>query len=59
MTKLKFMERLSAGLECLPVEQRKERLTFYSEMIDDYMEEGHTEEEAVEAYWFLKENYDA
>ncbi|MBO5975599.1 MAG: DUF1700 domain-containing protein [Oscillospiraceae bacterium] len=47
MTKEKFIELLRKGLSPLPKEEREERLTFYSEMIDDRMEEGVGEEEAV------------
>ena len=47
MTKEKFIELLRKGLSPLPKEERDERLTFYSEMIDDRMEEGVGEEEAV------------
>ena len=41
--------RLSKGLSGLPREDREERLSFYSEMIDDRIEEGLSEEEAVSA----------
>ena len=47
MTKEKFIELLRKSLSPLPKEEREERLTFYSEMIDDRMEEGVGEEEAV------------
>ncbi len=47
MTKQEFLERLRRGLQGLPQEDIEERLTFYSEMIDDRMEEGLSEEEAV------------
>ena len=47
MTKEKFIELLRKGLSPLPKEERDERLTFYSEMIDDRVEEGLSEEEAV------------
>lgn len=47
MTKEEFSEKLKNGLAGLPQEDIDERLTFYSEMIDDRMEEGLTEEEAV------------
>lgn len=44
MNKQEFLERLR---KVLPQEDREERLNFYSEMIDDRMEEGLSEEEAV------------
>ncbi len=47
MGKEEFLARLGEGLAGLPREDAAERLTFYSEMIDDRMEEGLTEEEAV------------
>lgn len=47
MRKQEFLAELRRGLSGLPREDMEERLTFYSEMIDDRMEEGLTEEEAV------------
>ena len=47
MYKQEFMARLNAGLAGLPREDLAERLAFYSEMIDDRMEEGMPEEQAV------------
>ncbi len=47
MNKQEFTERLINGLSCLPKEDMEERLSFYTEMIDDRMEEGYSEEEAV------------
>ncbi len=47
MNKLEFLTKLKAGLSGLPQEDIEERLAFYSEMIDDRMEEGLSEEEAV------------
>ena len=47
MTKQQFLDRLRDGLSGLPHSDTEERLTFYSEMIDDRMEEGFSEEEAV------------
>ncbi len=49
MTKLKFLLSLGEGLSGLPEEEIEERLTFYDEMISDRMEEGLSEEEAVDA----------
>ena len=49
MGKQEFLVQLREGLSGLPQEDIEERLTFYSEMIDDRMEEGFTEEEAVVA----------
>ena len=47
MSKQEFLERLRTGLAGLPQEDIEERLTFYSEMIDDRIEEGLSESEAV------------
>lgn len=47
MTKRDFLAQLRRGLAQLPSEEREERLAFYSEMIDDRMEEGLSEQEAV------------
>ena len=49
MNKQEFLEQLRKGLSGLPQNDIEERLTFYSEMIDDRMEEGLSEEEAVSA----------
>ena len=49
MNKKEFLARLGEGLSGLPREEREERLAFYGEMIDDKMEEGLSEEEAVAA----------
>ena len=49
MNKSEFLNKLDAGLTGLSWEERQERLNFYAEMIDDRMEEGLTEEEAVAA----------
>ena len=47
MTKQEFLDSLQRSLSGLPPEDIDERLSFYDEMIDDRMEEGLTEEEAV------------
>ncbi len=47
MNKQEFLAQLRKGLSGLPQDDIEERLTFYSEMIDDRMEEGLSEEEAV------------
>ena len=49
MRKQEYLEALQNGLHGLPEQDLQERLTFYGEMIDDRMEEGLTEEEAVNA----------
>ena len=47
MRKEEFLTQLRKGLGGLPQEDMEERLAFYSEMIDDRMDEGLSEEEAV------------
>lgn len=47
MTKLKFLLLLHDKLAALPSDEVEQGLNFYSEMIEDRMEEGMTEEEAV------------
>ena len=47
MSKQEFLVQLRKGLSGFPQEDIEERLTFYSEMIDDQMEEGIMEEDAV------------
>lgn len=47
MSKEEFLAQLRRGLAGLPQEDVEERLTFYSETIDDRIEEGLTEEAAV------------
>ncbi len=55
MSKQEFLAELRKGLSGLPKEDVEERLTFYSEMIDDRMEEGFSEEEAVLAAGIVNE----
>ena len=47
MLKQDFLSALREGLKGLPEKDIEERITFYGEMIDDRIEEGRTEEEAV------------
>ena len=49
MTKQEFLSRLQQRLSGLPQENINEHLAFYSEMIDDRLEDGLSEEEAVAA----------
>lgn len=49
MRKQEFMDRLREKLSDLPIAETEERLGFYEEMIDDRIEEGLSEEEAVAA----------
>lgn len=47
MNKETFLTELKNGLSGLPQDDVEERLAFYGEMLDDRMEEGLSEEEAV------------
>ena len=49
MRKQEFIDRLRENLSGLPTAETEERLDFYEEMIEDRMEEGISEEEAVAA----------
>lgn len=49
MTKIQFILALRDKLEKLPREDRDKALEYYSELIDDRMEDGLTEEQAVAA----------
>lgn len=49
MNRQEFLSLLRRELSGLPQGDIEERVAFYAEMIDDRMEEGLTEEEAVEA----------
>lgn len=47
MNQQTFLEQLRQGFSGLPQEEIEARLAFYSEMIDDQMEDGISEEDAV------------
>ena len=47
MTKTEFLLELTEKLSVLPMDEIEDRWGYYSEMIDDLMEDGMTEEEAV------------
>jgi len=49
MTKREFLNQLEARLAQLPQAERLKSLGYYAEIIDDRVEEGMAEEEAVEA----------
>jgi len=55
VTKLKFLLSLHDRLSHLPQDEVEERLSFYSEMIEDRMEDGLLEEEAVAAVGTVEE----
>ena len=47
MTKQLFLNELAAALHSLPREERYRTLGYYDELIDDRMEDGQSEEDAV------------
>ncbi|MBR4073717.1 MAG: DUF1700 domain-containing protein [Clostridia bacterium] len=47
MTRVEFFLELSEKLSGLPFDEIEQRWDFYNEMIDDYIEEGMSEEEAI------------
>ena len=49
MSKQDFLTKLRKGLSGIPQNEIEERLTFYSEIIEDHMEEGLSEAEAISA----------
>lgn len=55
MHKQEFLDELRRGLSGLPQEDQEERLSFYREMIEDRMEEGLSEQEAVQAAGTVEE----
>lgn len=55
MNKQEFLSELKNAISGIPEDEMEERLSFYSEMIDDSVEEGKTEEEAVAEIGDVKE----
>ena len=55
MNKREFVDALGARLEGLPEAEVTERLNFYVEMIDDRIEDGLTEEDAVSEIGSVKD----
>ena len=49
MTKSELLNELSQRLSGLPQSEAEKTINYYSEMIDDRMEDGETEEDAVKA----------
>ena len=47
MTKYEFLDNLRQKLSMIPPEDREKSVAYYSEMLDDCMEDGMDEEEAV------------
>ena len=49
MKKYEFLAQLQKGLNILPAADQRKTLDYYAEMIDERIEDGLTEEEAVDA----------
>ena len=58
MTKKEFLSTLQDKLSNLPRKDTAERISFYEEMINDRMEEGLSEEEAIADIGTVDEIYD-
>lgn len=48
MTKSEFIQKLESKLSNFPIDLVNDRICFYSEMIDDYIDNGLSESDAVE-----------
>ena len=55
MNKKEFLSKLRKSLSALSRAERKEQIAFYSEMIDDRMEEGLSEADAVKSVGSVEE----
>ena len=55
MNKQQFLDAIRDKIGVLPPQDRERSLDFYSEIIDDRMEDGLTEEQAVEAVGSVEE----
>ncbi|MBR7185560.1 MAG: DUF4097 family beta strand repeat protein [Clostridia bacterium] len=55
MTKAGFLTKLRDAISALPAEAREDAITFFSTQLDDRIEEGMTEAEAVEALGDFRE----
>lgn len=58
MNKQQFLDALRRGLSQLPTEEIEKQLAYYSELIDDMVEDGMTEQEAVERLGSVEEIYE-
>lgn len=58
MNKQQFLDALRRGLSQLPVEEIEKQTAYYSELIDDMMEDGMTEYEAVSRLGSVQEIYE-
>ncbi len=59
MNKQQFLDALSRGLSQLPPEEIDKQTAYYSELIDDMLEDGMTEHEAVSRLGSVHEIYES
>ena len=55
MTEKQFLKALRKALRGLPAAERKDALSYYSELIHDSMESGMTEQDAVASLGSVEE----
>ena len=55
MTKAEFLEQLEQRLLSIGFDERQKTLQYYSEMIDDRIEDGISEDEATESLGTVEE----
>ena len=55
MNKEEFLNELESRLQGLPRSEIRERINFYDELIQDMVEEGKTEKEAIESFGGIDE----
>lgn len=55
MNKMEFLNNLSAQISMYPSEETNKSLDYYAEIIEDRIEDGMTEEEAVASLGFVEE----
>lgn len=58
MNKTQFLQQLRRGLSQLPAEEIEKQIAYYSELIDDMVEDGMTEFETVERLGSVQEIYE-
>lgn len=59
MNKAQFLQQLRRGLSQLPAGEIEKQIGYYSELIDDMVEDGMTEYEAVERLGSVQEIYES
>ena len=54
MNKQEYLSAIRVRIPKMPTEDMERFIAYYSEMIDDRMEDGMTEEEAVARFWKIR-----